>query len=59
MEQRSSTSLSMMQADVRRDGMLWPDLLQALRNLAPTFMRWPGVSFASTYKWEEGIGPYV
>jgi alpha-N-arabinofuranosidase len=51
--------VSMMRADVRRDGMLRPDLLQALRNLAPPFIRWPGGSFASTYKWKEGIGPYV
>ena len=51
--------VSMMPADVRRDGMLRPDLLQALRDLAPSFIRWPGGSFASTYKWQEGIGPYV
>jgi alpha-N-arabinofuranosidase len=51
--------VSMMRADVRRDGMLRPDLLQSLRNLAPSFIRWPGGSFASTYKWKEGIGPYV
>ena len=51
--------VSMMRADVRRDGMLRPDLLQALRDLAPSFIRWPGGSFASTYKWKEGIGPYV
>lgn len=51
--------VSMMRADVRRDGMLRPDLLQALRNLAPAFIRWPGGSFASTYKWKEGIGPYL
>jgi alpha-N-arabinofuranosidase len=51
--------VSMMRADVRRDGMLRPDLLQSLRDLAPSFIRWPGGSFASTYKWTEGIGPYV
>ncbi len=49
--------ISMMRADVRRDGMLRPDLLQALRGLRPSFIRWPGGSFASTYKWKEGIGP--
>ena len=49
----------MMRADVRRDGMLRPDLLQALRDLAPPFIRWPGGSFASTYKWKDGIGPHV
>jgi alpha-N-arabinofuranosidase len=51
--------LSMMRADVRRDGMLRPDLLQALRDLAPPFLRWPGGSFASTYQWRDGIGPHV
>lgn len=51
--------VSMMRADVRRDGMLRPDLLQALRGLRPSFIRWPGGSFASTYKWKEGIGRYV
>ncbi len=51
--------VSMMPADVRRDGMLRPDLLQALRDLRPSFIRWPGGSFASTYKWKEGIGQYA
>ena len=50
---------SMMRADARREGMLRPDLLQALRDLAPPFVRWPGGSFASTYKWKDGIGPHV
>jgi alpha-N-arabinofuranosidase len=51
--------ISMMRADVRIDGMLRPDLLQALRGLHPSFIRWPGGSFASTYKWKEGIGRYA
>jgi alpha-N-arabinofuranosidase len=51
--------ISMMRADARRDGMLRPDLLEALRCLRPSFIRWPGGSFASTYKWKEGIGPYA
>ncbi|HSW51303.1 MAG TPA: hypothetical protein VLH09_14055 [Bryobacteraceae bacterium] len=51
--------ISMMRADVRRDGMLRPDLVHALRDLAPPFIRWPGGSFASTYKWKDGIGPHV
>jgi alpha-L-arabinofuranosidase len=49
--------VSMMRADVRRDGMLRPDLVESLRALAPPFIRWPGGSFASTYKWKDGIGP--
>lgn len=51
--------VSMMRADVRNAGMLRPDLLQALRDLRPAFIRWPGGSFASTYKWKEGIGRYA
>jgi alpha-N-arabinofuranosidase len=50
--------VSLARADVRGNGMLRPDLLQALRDLAPPFIRWPGGSFASTYKWKDGIGPY-
>lgn len=50
---------SLMRADARREGMLRPDLLQAVRDLAPPFIRWPGGSFASTYKWKDGIGPQV
>jgi alpha-N-arabinofuranosidase len=49
--------VSLMRADVRKAGMLRPDLLAALRGLAPAFIRWPGGSFASTYKWQDGIGP--
>jgi alpha-L-arabinofuranosidase len=30
-----------------------------LRDLAPPFIRWPGGSFASTYKWKNGVGPHV
>ncbi len=49
--------ISMMRADVRTNGMLRPDLLEALRALHPAFIRWPGGSFASTYRWKDGIGP--
>ncbi len=49
--------ISMMRADVRADGMIRPDLLAALRGLRPAFIRWPGGSFASTYRWRDGIGP--
>ncbi len=51
--------VSMMRADVRKNGMLRPDLVQALRDLKPPFIRWPGGSFASIYKWQDGIGPHV
>ncbi len=49
--------VSMMRADVRTSGMLRPDLLEAVRGLAPAFIRWPGGSFASSYRWQDGIGP--
>jgi alpha-N-arabinofuranosidase len=50
---------SMMRADVRAAGGFRPDLLGALGDLNPSFIRWPGGSFASTYKWKEGIGRYA
>lgn len=50
--------ISLMRADVRHEGMLRLDLLQALQGLRPSFIRWPGGSFASTYKWKDGIGRY-
>ncbi len=51
--------ISLMQVDIRENGMLRPDLVQALRDLKPPFIRWPGGSFASIYKWKDGIGPHV
>src|SRR4029079_2858907 len=39
--------------------MLRRDRHDSLRALAPTFIRWPGGSFASTYKWQDGIGPFA
>jgi alpha-L-arabinofuranosidase len=49
--------ISMMRAELRANGMLRPDLFRALRDLKPPFIRWPGGSFASTYLWQDGIGP--
>jgi hypothetical protein len=51
--------VSLMRSDVRHNGMFRPDLLDALRGLQPSFIRWPGGSFASTYKWKEAIGHYA
>lgn len=51
--------ISMMRADVRANGMLRPDLFEALQALKPAFIRWPGGSFASTYLWKDGIGPFA
>jgi alpha-N-arabinofuranosidase len=51
--------ISLMSTDARANGMLRPDLLQALDDLKPPFLRWPGGSFASIYQWKDGIGPQV
>ena len=51
--------VSLMRSDSRRNEKLRPDLLQALSDIHPSFIRWPGGSFASTYRWEDGIGPAV
>ncbi len=51
--------ISMMTADARAHGKFRPDLLASLKGLKPSFIRWPGGSFASTYKWQDGIGPAV
>ena len=51
--------ISIMRADARANGKFRPDLLESLKGLKPTFIRWPGGSFASTYKWQDGIGPAV
>src|SRR4030095_15832984 len=50
---------SLMRADLRSNGMLRPDLLAALGDLKPPFIRWPGGSYASTYFWKDGIGPFA
>jgi alpha-N-arabinofuranosidase len=51
--------ISLMTANARAHGKYRPDLLSSLKGLKPSFIRWPGGSFASTYKWEDGIGPAV
>jgi alpha-N-arabinofuranosidase len=51
--------ISMMTADVRANGKFRSDLLESLKGLKPPFIRWPGGSFASAYKWQDGIGPAV
>lgn len=32
------------------------DVLEALRDWHPTFLRWPGGNFVSAYHWQDGIG---
>ena len=51
--------VSLMRTSARASGKLRPDLLAALQGLAPPFVRWPGGSYASIYKWKDGIGPAV
>jgi alpha-N-arabinofuranosidase len=51
--------ISLMRASARASGKLRPDLVAALQGLAPPFIRWPGGSYASIYKWKDGIGPAV
>lgn len=34
-----------------------PDLLQAIADLRPPVIRWPGGCYASPYRWKDGIGP--
>ena len=51
--------ISLMREDIRKSGMMRPDLFKAIDNLKPPFIRWPGGSFASTYRWKDGIGPYA
>ena len=33
------------------------DVLAAVRRLNPPVIRWPGGNFASSYHWEDGVGP--
>jgi len=33
------------------------DVLEAVRRLSPTVLRWPGGCFADGYHWKDGIGP--
>ena len=51
--------ISLMRAEIREKDMLRPDLVKAIGDLKPDFIRWPGGSFASIYQWEDGIGPLV
>jgi alpha-N-arabinofuranosidase len=34
-----------------------PAILPLLKQLSPTWLRWPGGNFAQTYHWRDGIGP--
>lgn len=49
--------VSMMPESWRAAGGFRPDLLQAIADLQPPVIRWPGGCFASPYRWKDGIGP--
>jgi alpha-N-arabinofuranosidase len=49
--------VSLMPESWQKAGGFRPDLLQAVRDLQPPVIRWPGGCFASAYRWKDGIGP--
>jgi alpha-L-arabinofuranosidase len=49
--------VSLMPAAWAAAGGFRPDLLQAIADLRPPVIRWPGGCYASAYRWKDGIGP--
>ena len=49
--------VSMMPESWAKAGGFRPDLVQAVADLRPPVIRWPGGAYASWYRWKEGIGP--
>jgi alpha-N-arabinofuranosidase len=49
--------VSVMPKSWKEKGGFRPDLLQAVAELRPPIIRWPGGCFASSYQWKQGIGP--
>lgn len=49
--------VSMMGQDAIDTGGYRPDLLDAVADLRPPIIRWPGGCFASLYLWKDAIGP--
>jgi alpha-N-arabinofuranosidase len=49
--------VSLMPDSWRDSGGCRPDLLEAIADLQPPMIRWPGGCFASPYRWKDGIGP--
>ena len=41
----------------RANGGFRPDILQAVKDLHPTCLRWPGGGYVAQYYWQWGIGP--
>ena len=49
--------VSMMGQDAIDNDGFRPDLLEAVNQLKPPVIRWPGGCYASAYFWKDGIGP--
>ncbi|MHB8951984.1 MAG: family 16 glycoside hydrolase [Pirellulaceae bacterium] len=49
--------VSLMPQSWREAGGYRPDLLDAIAQLQPPVIRWPGGCFASPYRWKSAIGP--
>jgi alpha-L-arabinofuranosidase len=49
--------VSMMSGKGIKLGGFRPDIYQAVKELGPTNMRWPGGGYAAQYSWKWGIGP--
>ncbi|MBN1846316.1 MAG: DUF1080 domain-containing protein [Sedimentisphaerales bacterium] len=49
--------VSLMPASWHQADGFRPDLLDAVAELHPPVIRWPGGCFASAYRWKAGIGP--
>ena len=49
--------VSIMPKSWAEKGGFRPDLLQAIAELRPPVIRYPGGCFASAYRWKDGIGP--
>lgn len=49
--------ISIMPKSWAANGGFRPDLLQAVADLKPVMIRYPGGCYASAYRWKDGIGP--
>ena len=49
--------VSMGTASGQANGGFRPDILQAVKDLHPTCLRWPGGGYVAQYYWQWGIGP--
>jgi len=49
----------MMRSDARENGKLRPDLLQALSDLRPSFIRWPGGSLHRPINGRKPLAPML